>query len=80
MMVVVCLSCVLSTLPLMFYNLVSFLGSSSSSLIKVIDEAGAYRWIAWCNHISPAVNPMIYAYFNKNLLTELKYLVKCKRR
>ena len=29
---------------------------------------------------SPAINPMIYISFNSHLLTELKYLLRCKSR
>ncbi|XP_063675189.1 uncharacterized protein LOC134811951 [Bolinopsis microptera] len=79
MMVAVCLSCIVTSLPASLYNLISYLFGSYSPVIAALDQSGAYKWIMWSYHISPAINPMIYAYFNTHLLTELKYLIICKR-
>ena len=50
MMVVVCLSCIITSIPVSLYNLVSFLFANESAVIKAL-ESGDYKWIMWSYHI-----------------------------
>ena len=50
MMVVVCLSCIITSIPASLYNLVSFIFANESAVIRAL-ESGDYKWIMWSYHI-----------------------------
>ena len=51
MMVAVCLSSIITSIPDSLYNLVSYLLGYYSAIILALDQTGTYKWIMWSHHI-----------------------------